>query len=311
MSESETGDDDVTPANLDRDTGSNPESDRAAETAPTTDRSVELAATVELLEEENRRLRREYASARRSRYRHTALGLLALGLIAGIAAFAVEDGRSILLALAGVGLFGGVLTYLLAPGTYVSADVGAAVYGSLSESLGAIATELDLAEERWYLPGGPDGARLFVPSRGTTAFPRPEAGPIVVDPDTRGLVLTPSGARLLEPIETAATGGLADEPGPLSAQLADGVVEVLELARGVETDLDPANDRATFRISEPAFGRPDRLDHPVVSTLATGLARGLEAPISVAVAEDPGRADWLVTCRWRAGATGPFGTEGS
>ncbi|MFC7058818.1 hypothetical protein [Halovenus salina] len=59
-----------------------PDSDEAAGTnqGERAQKSLDLAAQLELVEEENRRLRTEYARARQSKYRRTAYGLFVVGL---------------------------------------------------------------------------------------------------------------------------------------------------------------------------------------------------------------------------------------
>ena len=72
--------------------------------------TADLAAQVELLAEENRRLRAEYARARQTTYRRTALGLFAVGALAVLGGVAFPHSSDVLFALGGTGLFAGVLT---------------------------------------------------------------------------------------------------------------------------------------------------------------------------------------------------------
>uniref|UniRef100_A0A8A2VL03 DUF7982 domain-containing protein n=1 Tax=Haloterrigena alkaliphila TaxID=2816475 RepID=A0A8A2VL03_9EURY len=270
----------------------------AAETAPAaTDDSYELAAQVELLADENRRLREEYVRARQSRYRSTALGLAAIGVVAVLGGILFPDAREVLVALGATGLFGALLTYYLTPGRVVAADVGERVYAAGAANAAAIADELGLRDERVYVPGGTAPARLYVPQHADAALPEERAGPIVVD-DARGLLLEATGAELFREFERALTGDLAAEPTPLAAQLTDGLVEQFELARSAAPDVDAADGRATIAINDGAFGSIDRFDHPIPSFLAVGFAAGLDRPVRLEVAPGDDRADWLVTCRW-------------
>ncbi|WP_254861467.1 hypothetical protein [Halovivax gelatinilyticus] len=272
------------------------DADRDAST--TTDPSLDLetlATQRDVLAAENRRLRTEYARAQRARYRRTALGLAAFGLLAIAGALVFPAGRDVLLALAGVGLIGGLLTYTLAPGHYVAADVGERVYAAQARNADALATELDLRDEPVYLPG--EGtARLFVPQRADPTDPDPADGPIVTDPDSRGLLLEPTGRPLYEAFERAVTGEPASDPPVVATQLADAIVEQFELARSATVDAEV--DRLTVAVSNSAFGDLDRFDHPIPSLMAVGLATVLDRPVTVDV--DPGddRSDWLVTCRF-------------
>ena len=262
------------------------------------DEHLELAARAELLAEENSRLREEYVRARRAQYRNTALGLAALGVVAGLGGLVFPGSREVLFVLAATGLFGGVLTYSLTPGRFVAAEVSERVYAGLAANQAALAAELGLREERVYLPGEGDGVRLFVPRHREYDLPDADAGPIVADERSRGLLLEPTGDRLVRELERGLPGELAGQPAALAAQLADGLVEQLELARSAEPDVDPETGRVTVALGDPAFGPVDRFDHPVASFFAVGVATGLEQPVSLAVEPGDDRADWLVTCRW-------------
>ncbi|WP_255170531.1 hypothetical protein [Natrononativus amylolyticus] len=283
--------------------------DERVETADDdTDRDLAAAASVELLEAENRRLRAEYARIRQRRYRNTAVGLAALGLVAAGGGAVFPDGREVLFALAATGLFGAVLTYYLTPGQVVAADVGERVYSALADNEATIAAELGLREDRIYVPQ-PDGpAALFVP-RYADATPPPlergaETRPFLLEDDRRGLVLRSTGGELYAEFERTLSGPLAGTPVGLATQLADGLTDGLELVGGAEVDVE--DGRATVAVTDSAFGAVDRFDHPAASFLATGFATGLERPVTLAVEPGDERADWLVTCRWetREGAAG-------
>ncbi|GAB3021809.1 hypothetical protein [Natronobiforma cellulositropha] len=265
------------------------------------DARAELAAQVELLTEENRRLRREYARARQSRYRRTAYALAAVGVLAAVGGVLFVDGRDVLFALAATGLFAAALTYYLSPAGVVAADVGERVYAAMAVNEAAIADELGLRDDRIYVPGGDEEttlARLFVPQRAGYEIPVDPTAPIVTGPTTRGLVLETTGTGLFGEFQRALTGDLSHAPAPLAGQLSDALVEQFELVTSAETDVDGTEGRATVAVSESAFGDVDRFDHPVASFLAVGFAVGLGRPVELEVARGDGRADWLVTCRW-------------
>ncbi|WP_455449633.1 hypothetical protein [Natrinema thermotolerans] len=260
---------------------------------------LELAARAELLERENRRLRDEYARARQSQYRRTAAGLALIGICAVPLALLVPSARDVLFALAGVGLFGGVLTYYLTPGSFVAAEVGERIYAAMAANEAAVADELGLGADRVYVPtDDPSGTRLYVPQHATGDVPDDLEGPILTAPESRGLALEPTGRPLFEAFEDALADDLATAPEPLAAQLADGLVEQFELAGGAEPDVDVAADRATVAVTDSAFGDVDRFDHPIASFLAVGFAGGLEEPVRLQVAAGDDRSDWLITCRW-------------
>lgn len=271
-------------------------------TSETTPDDVDLAAQVELLTEENRRLRSEYARARRAQYRGMAAGLLAVGLLAVGGGVLFTDGREVLFALGAVGLFGAVLTYYVMPGQFVAANVGERIYASFAANGEALADELGLRADRVYVPGS-DGettgsTRLFVPQQAAFDLPDDLTTPIVTEEPSRGLVLEPSGAGLFEEFERVLTGPLSSEPTALATQLVDGLVEQFELVESADPDVDPDDGRLTVAVDASAFGAVDRFDHPVGSFLAVGCAQGLERPVELEVESGDDRADWLVTCRW-------------
>lgn len=278
----------------DADDGPGPEDDGVA-----TSDYLELAGRAELLAEENSRLRREYTRARRSQYRNTAVGLATLGLLAGIGGLLFTESRDVLFVLAATGLFGGLLTYYLTPGQFVAAETGERVYAGLAANHDAIATDLGLREDRLYLPGGNRSQiKLFIPRHREYDLPSLDAGPIVTEVSSRGLLLEATGDGLFREFERGLTGTLAGNPTALATQLADGLVEQLELARSADPEVDHGSGRLTVAITDSAFGDVDRFDHPIASFFAVGLARGLDQPISLEVDPGDARADWLVTCRW-------------
>jgi hypothetical protein len=132
-----------------------------------------LEARLEVLREENERLRREYARARRSQYRQTAIGLGVLGTLAAVAAILFPEQSPILLALGGTGLFGAVLTYYLTPEQFVPATVGERIHRAHTANQAALIDDLGLQDDRLYVPT-PERetmARLFVPQRADHELP--------------------------------------------------------------------------------------------------------------------------------------------
>lgn len=275
--------------------------DRAAD--PGSAEQRELAASVELLAEENRRLRNQYALVRQSRYRRTAVGLAGIGTLAALGGLVFPDGRDVLFVLAATGLFAGVITYFLTPGQFVAAEVGERVFAAAAANYAAIVDDLGLRDDRRYVPTGePERARLFVPRHADADLPEELTRPFVADPDQRGLVLEPTGAGLFREFDRTLATELASSPGPLADQLSDGLVNGFELARSVKTDVDAASGRATVAISDSAFGRVDRFDHPIASFCAVGFAVALDRPVTLEVVSSDDGEEWLVTCRWDPGS---------
>ncbi len=277
-------------------------------TRSATDRSrSELLAEIAALTEENRRLRDSYDRARRTSYRRTAAGLAALGTLAAAGGLALPDSRTVLFALAATGLFGGLLTWYVTPERFVAADVGRDVHAAAAETGAALVAELGLTDLRVYVPrSSGDRAVLYVPQREAYTLPDDDELDTVVvapdDPEGRGLAVRPSGGRLYDSFRATLAGEPAADPATAADQLADGLVEGLELARSAVPELDPDGGRLTVAVSGSSVGPLDRFDHPIVSFLATGLAEALDAPVTASVRESgDDRADYRVTLRWEDG----------
>ena len=268
------------------------------------ERDAVLKAQLSLLAEENRRLRREYRRIRQARYRQTAVGLAALGALSIIAALIFVDVRDVLIAIGAIGLFGGLLVYYLTPESVVPASVGELTYATMADSIASIADNLGLRDIAIYT-ADTDTISLFIPQPSASSIPDANDGPIVTDAEHRGLIITATGDALLGELSASISGILSDIPVILADQLAEGAVETLELAMQIDPEAD--DDRITFAISGSAIGGLHRVDHPLVSTLAAGIARGLDQPVGVEVHEhDDARYDWLVTCWIGVDVAKPF-----
>lgn len=280
--------------------------DESASSAETdaSDEAV-LKSRIAALEEENARLKRAYGSARRSQYRRTAFGLVAIGLLATAGGFILPESRDVLFALGGTGLFAGVLTYYLTPEQFIAASVGEKVYSALVENGTEQAAELGLTNVAVYVPpsvGETRSTRLFVPQRADYDLPDPDELDrtfVTAEGSRRGVAFHPTGEGLYREFERSLSATVADRPEPLSDQLADAVVEQFELAGGVRTDVDASGGRATFEVSDSFFGDVDRFDHPVPSFVAVGLARALGRSVEVDVTRtEDDRGEYLITCIW-------------
>lgn len=259
-----------------------------------------LTAQVDLLREENRRLREEYKYARRSNYRRTALGLALVGGIAVGAGMLFPGTRTVLFALGATGIFGALLTYYLTPERFITVSVGEAIYRAFADNGRALADDLGLGEPVYVPREVADDVRLYAPQAdadGSGTLPEDDAldPGFVIGETSRGLALVPTGDTLFEEFERSLTGPLADTPGTLAEQLADGLVEQFELVDGA--DVDASRERVTVGISGSAYGAVGRFDHPVASFLAGGFARAFDVPTDVTVTEADGRSDVAVTVR--------------
>ena len=267
-----------------------------------------LRARVALLEEENERLRYEYARAKRSAHRRTAIGFGLLGVTAAVGATLFPPVRTVLLALAGIGLFVGVLIYYVAPEQFVPASTGEQIYRALTADREAIIADLGLGGERIYVPTREDdetsrAVRLFVPAASNAALPAPDrvTGPFVIGSDEtdRGVAFVPIGETLYDEFAATATAGVADEPAVLAEQLADASVTVFEFVTEATPQWSPDGDRCSIGVTGSVVGNPTDVDHPAVSLIATGFVRAFGRPVRVTVEPTPeGRTEYVITCQW-------------
>lgn len=290
-----------------------PSTDQSPPTQKTTgaddteaDTREELTVQLELLRERNRQLREEYLRSQQQTYRRSAIALVVIGLLGIAAGVVFPDARTVLLALGGTGVFGGILTYALTPERFIAATVSGSVFDALAADRDAMQDELGLAGTPIYIPA--DSPRLYVsaadlPEPADQSLPSTEelTHLFVTDPDDNpGIALTPTGGPLLEEFRRSLTTPLATKPSSLVEQLTEGLVENFELADGIDTSVDAAGGRVTVEFTGLAYGRIDRIDHPVSSLLATGLAVGLDTPVQMTVDDT---SPPVVTYRWDPSAT--------
>jgi hypothetical protein len=260
---------------------------------------TDMQARLEVLREENRRLRAEYRRTLQARYRRSALGMAALGLLALGGAALFPAVREVLLALAAIGLFAGVLVYYLTPERFIAASVGESVYDAHARTGTALVDDLGLTDRRVYVPTG-EGVRLFVPQHEAYAVPDEDAmdDAVVVtdDEQRRGIAVHPSGGDLFAEFERTLTGEPSPEPAALADQIADGVVEAFELADSATGDGEAG--RLTVEVSGSVYADVDDFDHPVASFVGVATAATLDAPVELDVTDGGDQVDALVTVTW-------------
>lgn len=267
-----------------------------------------LVAELETLRAEADRLRDSYVRARRNQYRRTALGFAVLGALATAGGVLFPTTRTVLFALGGTGLFAALLTWFVTPERFVAAGVGDAVYDSLATNHERLSRQLGLSDERVYVPTGEatTGVRLYVPQEAGTEIPEADSLEslfvVTAKESTRGVSLQPTGETLFGEFEAALSGPLATAPGDIFAQVREALVEQFEVVGGLEGDLDPAGGRLTLDVVDSSFGELPRFDHPVASTVAVALARGLDRPVRLELAGDDGEA--IATLRWKTDQAG-------
>lgn len=270
--------------------------EQAVET--TADREA-LAAQIEVLTEENRRLRTEYRRARQTRHRETALGLAGLGLAALFGAVLFSGVRDVLLALSGTGLFAAVLVRTLTPERFIAASVGERIYEAYATTGTQLIADLGLTTEHVYVPAE-ETARLFVPQYQSYDLPDEDALDgmfVVTDDQRRGVVLEPTGSGLFQEFKRDLSDAPASDPGALSEQLTDALVDGFEIVDEARADTEPG--RLSVALDGPVYGAVDGFDHPIPSFLAVGVAATLGRAVSLEITQETDdRADALVTCRW-------------
>ena len=275
------------------------EPDSSQEPTPPTNNgdSAEIHAQIAVLEAENNRLREEYTRARQVTYWRTAIALVSVGVVGLLGGIVFPDARTVLFALGGTGVFAGVLTFFLTPEQFVSARVGAHVFQALTDDRGAVIDELGLDGEPVYVPA--DEVRLFVPRSDTEQLPDQSALTdlfvVPTPPDRGGVAFHSTGDALLEELTAVRDQSLGATPRDAAAVLSDAVVELFELADGVDYDVDEETNRVTFTVDGARFGDPTAIDHPVVSVFAAGLARATDTPVRTEISADD---SLTVTCRY-------------
>jgi hypothetical protein len=256
------------------------------------------------------------------RYRRTGLALFLLGVAAGAGAALAGTAalRELLVAFAGAGVFGSVLAFWIRPGGTDDVDPSERVHAALAATGDALVRDLALDDRRVYVPGGdtPDGFAPVTLALARDGEPAPEGVRPVFGTDQRGLssdaggapalarsgvTVYPTGGALFDAYERVATDDLAADPVELGDQLATGAVAGLELAAGVDPDVDAPGGTATATVTRPAFGPAVRFDHPVASFLGAGFALGLGTPVTVETLR-VGEAEFRVVCEWDPDAVG-------
>jgi hypothetical protein len=264
-----------------------------------------LAHQFKLLADENKRLRRELASAHRVRYRHAAIGTAIIGIIAVFCAFLLPVATTVLLALGGTGLLAAVLIrYLyLTPEQSISATVGHRVYEVLPANQEALTKELALTDTLVYVPiedAAGSRVRLFVPQHPEYLIPQDEElGSVLVHPSNnrgRGVAFKPTGDPLIKELQSVTGGGFTADLETLADQLADGLVKMFELVDSVESNVDKDKGYLSIQVTNSTYGPVDRFDHPVASMIATAVADAQDTPVTLEVIE-PRDGTYVIKCQ--------------
>lgn len=265
-----------------------------------------LEAELEVLREENRRLRDSYARAKRATFRRTAVGFFVVGGLSLVAAVLFPALQTIFVAFGGTGVFAGIVTFYLTPERFVSASVSDTVFDTLTDVEQHIVRELELQTETVYVPTAsrPETtARLFVPQHVEYTVPDvDQLGELFVTSDVegeQGVSFPPTGDRLYTELERTMSGELSDDPEAIAMTLTAALSEQFELVDDTTIETDSGNRHASIAVDNPAYGDINQLDHPVVSLLAVGFATGLDRPVTVETRDDD-RFSGVVTVSWDA-----------
>jgi hypothetical protein len=243
-----------------------------------------------------------------------ALFLVVSGLLVLASGIAFPDVQGVLFATYWTFVFAAALLYFLSPERRVRATVSERVHAELAANEAALVEAYDLQQDvQVYLPrnASSDGAAndppawLFVPRHAEYDLPtEDELGSLLVASDAewrRGAALRPAGNGLFDEFTPVLDGEVSDSPDELAEQLADGLVEGLELADRVAPMVRSGRQRIDFEVINGLYGSTGGFDHPIQSFLAVGLAVGLDRPVLAETTGAEGdRPDCVVTCRWKA-----------
>ncbi|EMA53035.1 MULTISPECIES: hypothetical protein [Halococcus] len=235
----------------------------------------------------------------RRRYRIAVVAFATLGVVMGVAGITVENGREVLFALFGIGLFGAVLCYILIPERFVPASLGWRTYAPLAEVGPLFVTTLELSDRRVYLPTSDGQVRLLVPQNDD--FLDDCETPVIgvhETKDTRELVLPTTGDELLTEFREQHGEALAADAPSLIDQLLDVLVEEFELVERANGQVESTEDRVVVTVERSYYGPPTSFDHPVAAFLAAGLAAGLETAVGLESVRREADGRYVIICFW-------------
>lgn len=211
-----------------------------------------------------------------------------------------EPTLRVLTALAATLTVGGVLNHVLVQGRDLPLSVTESTVTAAADTVETLVAARDLPDERVYVPStGDRGPQLVVPVSDEDVLAA--AGRTVDDADTDGVAVTPSAAGLVARFDGQGVDAVADSPAERLDALCDALTAVYELAGGATPTVEGGH--ATIAVRACPIGQPRRVDHPVSSFLATGLAEALDRPVEVtAVRPDEGNRAYAfeVSLRWAA-----------
>lgn len=235
-------------------------------------------------------------------HRRGVIALVILGTLGLAGGFMLPEARSVLFALGGIGIFGAVILQYLLPARFISAATSESIYTSYSTTCAELVAELQLHDERIYIPNTTEDAptRLFVPAGTKSQIPVPgEAKSLFVygeDNQFDGISVLPTGWSLYREFEKSIQPDIAEQPSQLAEQIADALTNHFGLVDKATTE--GGLGYVAFTVIDTAYGPVDRFDHPVESFLAVTLASVLEVPVGVTVTAGEGAKSVRILCSW-------------
>jgi hypothetical protein len=220
----------------------------------------------------------------------------AAGLAASFTTSVSEAGVSATVAtLSGTVFVAGVLNHLLVSDRELPPAVTESVYTAFASAAENVVSERSLSEHRVYVPsGGRSSARLIVPADGTDPLAREWDSEGAVDSDDA--VFTPTGEPLYRTYRRARTpSSIADSERSLS-RLGDALDGGFELVDEVSVSVADRTGAVSFEAC--VLPDVDRIDHPVPSFLAVGLAREMGRPVLVEAVRTSTDSSGTVELRW-------------
>ncbi|MFT4946594.1 MAG: hypothetical protein ACI8TL_000830 [Natronomonas sp.] len=217
------------------------------------------------------------------------LGVFGLAGVAVSFTTAVAEGgfSSLAATLGGTVLVASLLNHALADGRDLPPAVSESVYTAYASLAETVLDERDLSGQGVYLPsGGQSSARLVVPATGGDPLDRDWSTVDAVGDEHA--VFTPTGEslyRAFRRMKLRSSEHRTDHQRLLS-RLASALDSGFELVEAVSVTVE--GDTATVSFESCVLPGVDRLDHPVGSFLAVGIAREFGEPVTVdRVRSDP------------------------
>jgi hypothetical protein len=216
----------------------------------------------------------------KSRFRYATALFAILGTLAGLLTLVAPAFRTLLVAFAGIGLFGALLLWTVTRDRFLSLSTAEAICEPLLRNQTVLTDSLELDGQPWYVPMSDGDVRLVVPSSDPDDQEEVrEMATLGVGDDGQSLCTNAVGTSLLS--ETKLPGGSLPEPTHDTLELlADVACSQFELTDTIRR-VDDGPGFALVSIEGETFADSDYLEYPVSSLLAVGLAKTLDQPVVI------------------------------